>query len=397
MLRTIQFSVGLTLLIALEILRVYFIMPFPGSQLSESIDLAYFIHTKIFYFRVVGWLIILFPMLSFFWMGRTRAKVLVGIGLAAYFAIFYMFNYRFLADKMFYQPRLKIFATTADNKIDKKDLVLGIRINDKAKAYPIEVIGYHHQVRDTVGDQPVMITYCTVCRTGRAYSPSVDGKPESFRLVGMDHFNAMFEDASTGSWWRQVTGEAITGPSKGKILEEIPSEQMTLSAWLEQYPDSEILQPDSTFKDRYKGLKKFDEGTVESDLVGRDSLSWKNKSWVVGVQIGMSSRAYDWNDLVNKRVINDTLAGTPIVLALEADSASFHVWKRDTINLSMDQSNGKLKDIETGSGWNWQGRSTEGILQGQKLERVQAYQEFWHSWKTFRPQTSQYSSNKKSL
>jgi radical SAM superfamily enzyme YgiQ (UPF0313 family) len=127
MIRTIQFSVGLTLLIALEILRVYFIMPFPGSQLSESIDLAYFIHTKIFYFRVVGWLIILFPMLSFFWMGRTRAKVLVGIGLVAYFAIFYLFNYRFLADKMFYQPRLKIFATTANNTIDKKDLVLGIR------------------------------------------------------------------------------------------------------------------------------------------------------------------------------------------------------------------------------------------------------------------------------
>jgi hypothetical protein len=179
-------------------------------------------------------------------------------------------------------------------------------------------------------------------------------------------------------------------------LQEIPSEQMTLSAWLEQYPDSEILQPDSTFNDRYKGLKKFDEGTIASDLVGRDSLSWKNKSWVVGVQVGMSSRAYDWNDLVNERVINDTLAGTPIVLALESDSASFHVWKRDTINLSLNQSDGKLKDIETGSAWNWQGRSTEGILQGKKLERVQAYQEFWHSWKTFRPHTSQYVPKKKS-
>jgi hypothetical protein len=32
---------------------------------------------------------------------------------------------------------------------------------------------------------------------------------------------------------------------------------MTLSAWLEQYPDAEILQPDSTFKDRYKGLKNL--------------------------------------------------------------------------------------------------------------------------------------------
>ena len=43
-----------------------------------------------------------------------------------------------------------------------------------------------------------MVTYCTVCRTGRVFSPIVEGQPETFRLVGMDHFNAMFEDEGTG-------------------------------------------------------------------------------------------------------------------------------------------------------------------------------------------------------
>lgn len=59
-----------------------------------------------------------------------------------------------------------------------------------------------------------MVTYCTVCRTGRVYSPMVNGKLETFRLVGMDHFNAMFEDASTKSWWRQSNGDCIAGPLK---------------------------------------------------------------------------------------------------------------------------------------------------------------------------------------
>jgi hypothetical protein len=393
MIRTVQFSVGLILLIALEILRVYFIMPFPGSQRSESVDLAYFIHTNIFYFRMVGWLIILFPMLYFFWMGKRRAKVLTMIGLLTYFFIFYLFNFRFRADKLFYQPTHKVFASASANKISEDDLVLGVHLNNEAKAYPIEVIGYHHQVRDTVGKEPVMITYCTVCRTGRAYRPFVDGQPEQFTLVGMDHFNAMFEDASTGSWWRQVNGEAITGPAKGKTLPEIPSEQMTLKAWLALHPDSGIMQPDTTFNDRYEGLKKFDEGTVESDLIGRDSLSWKDKSWIVGVQLGMHSRAYDWNDLIEKRVINDTLAGTPIVVVLEPDSASFHVWKRDSLQLTIGDSGG-LKDLQTGSSWNWQGKSTQGVLEGQKLPVVPAYQEFWHSWKTFRPQSKQYQPEK---
>ena len=52
----------------------------------------------------------------------------------------------------------------------------------------------------------------------------VDGHPEQFRLVGMDHFNAMFEDSSTKSWWRQVNGEAVIGPNKGKQLRELRGE-----------------------------------------------------------------------------------------------------------------------------------------------------------------------------
>ena len=93
---------------------------------------------------------------------------------------------------------------------------MGVLVNGEARAYPIQFLGYHHQVRDTIAGQPIIVTFCTVCRTGRVFSPFVDGAPETFRLAGMDHFNAMFEDATTGSWWRQATGEAIAGPRRGK-------------------------------------------------------------------------------------------------------------------------------------------------------------------------------------
>lgn len=98
----------------------------------------------------------------------------------------------------------------------------------EASAYPIQFIGYHHQVRDTVGGQPVMVTYCTVCRTGRVFLPKVQGAAETFRLVGIDHFNAMLEDARTGTWWRQATGEAVGGPLRGEVLPEIASTQASL-------------------------------------------------------------------------------------------------------------------------------------------------------------------------
>jgi hypothetical protein len=41
--RIALFLVGILILIVAEVARVYYIMPFPGSQVDEVIDLAYFI------------------------------------------------------------------------------------------------------------------------------------------------------------------------------------------------------------------------------------------------------------------------------------------------------------------------------------------------------------------
>lgn len=388
------FLFGIIILVGVEIARVYFIMPFPGSQEDNVIDLAYFLHKNIYLFRVAGILLIAYPAYQLIRFGQSAIKWTAVSLIIFWLFVFYNTNYRLLAEKMFYQPEHKILVKADDNKVSDRSLVLGVYINNQAKAYPIEIIGYHHQVGDTLGGIPIMVTYCTVCRTGRVYSPFVNGEHESFRLVGMDHFNAMFEDSRTKSWWRQVSGEAITGPLKGKQLDEIPSEQMTLQAWLSRYPDSYIMQPDSVFKDRYKGLEKFDEGTTKSNLERRDSLSWKDKSWVVGVSLGLFARAYDWNDLVNHRVINDEIENTPLLVVLENDSASFHVWSRivvnDTLQFSFRDSLNTFTDSKTNSVWDMKGRCIKGALHGTSLKPIQSYQEFWHSWRTFHPNTERY-------
>jgi Ca2+/Na+ antiporter len=378
---------GVLILLGFEIASIYYIMPFPGSQREESIDLAYFLVTHRLYFRLAGFLLLAYPIFKFVTKGTTHRVLLVALVLL-YLMVFYQVNYRMRADAMFKQPRTITLLNPQANKVEESKLVVGLLINQQARAYPIEVIGYHHQVRDTVGGEQVMITYCTVCRTGRVFKPKVNGELENFRLVGMDHFNAMFEDNRTKSWWRQANGEAIAGPLKGTTLEELPSEQMTLKAWIERYPTTLILQPDSIFKDAYAELEKFDEGTTESSLERRDSLSWQEKSWVVGVEQGAISKAYDWNELLQQKVINDLVGETPVLVALQPDSISFHVWNRDS--LSFEVYGNELKDVQTSSKWNWQGKCVEGPLQGSQLKHVQSYQEFWHSWLTFHPNTSKY-------
>jgi len=281
--------------------------------------------------------------------------------------------------------------SASSDTTNRNHLIIGVAINNEAKAYPIEIIGYHHQVRDTIGGEPVMITYCTVCRTGRAYSPYIDGKLQDFRLVGMDHFNAMFEDAATKSWWRQESGTAIAGPLKGTSLKEIPSQQMKLQDWLALHPDSYVLQPDSNFKKEYADLRGYDEDTLKSSLEKHDSASWKFKSWVIGVNENNHFKAYDWNLLAGKKMIEDSIANIPLLLTMNKDERTFYVLNRSTSNgvlhFSYDSTNEILHDDKTNSTWNINGVCADGAMKGTQLKPVQAYQEFWHSWKEFHPQT----------
>jgi len=384
---------GLLLLFAAEISRVYFIMPFPGSQQANTIDFAYWLGRNIIWIRIVLLLLIALPLIQALRNNKWWQRILLAVVMILYAVIFYFFNFRFEADKMFYQPKHKNF-TAADKNGADTVLVIGVAINGEAKAFPIQIIGYHHQVRDTIGHTPAIITYCTVCRTGRVFSPVVNGKPEIFRLVGMDHFNAMFEDATTKSWWQQATGVAIAGLLKGQALNEIPSEQLSLAAWMRLHPNSTVLAPDSAYKKKYKNLAGYNKGTIDGDLEKRDSASWQLKSWIIGVVYQHQTKAYDWNELVKKQTIEDSLPGMPVLLALENDSTSFHVWSRivngRTLHFEKNGLRNTLTDSDTHSVWNMNGTCIEGALKDSQLTTVQSYQEFWHSWKNFHPATATY-------
>jgi hypothetical protein len=370
------FWLGITGLILFEIANVYFIMPMPGSQQMNSIDLAYFLYTWRWVFRVLFGLMIITGLFRSSW----KRKWPLAIPLLLVAAVIYMANFKMAADAMFKQPKQLLLVNAASNKVDSNRLVLGVSINGEARAYPIRFLGYHHHIQDTVGGIPVMVTYCTVCRTGRVFEPIVNGKKEKFRLVGMDHFNAMLEDATTKSWWRQVSGEAIAGKLKGQQLPEVFSTQTTLAEWLQLNPLSLIMQADPAFIKSYDSTFKFESGTSRSKLTGTDSLSWKEKSWVIGVKAGKLSKAYDWNRLKKERLIQDNIGATPVLLVLTKDNKSFFAFERpgESTNFSMTNDtlhfNNRFFRIDG-----------KGIDTSYSLKPLPASQEFWHSWRTFNP------------
>lgn len=396
---SLVFAACLVLLLLGEALRVYWIMPFPGSQTGDTLGRAYALHHAIPYLRIFFGLAALWALVSIFRYGTRLARILAALGAAVFAVVAYQANGPMSADVMFRQPDQLRFATASETTLAPSAPVVGIALEGpggqrQARAYPVQLIGHHHQVRDQVAGRPVMVTYCTVCRTGRVFDPVVAGKAENFRLVGMDHWNAMFEDASTGSWWRQASGQAVAGPRRGAFLGEIPSRQMTWQAWLALHPDSTVMEPDPEFAEQYAWLKGYAEGTSKGKLTGRNAASWQDKSWVVGVTTAGGSRAFDWNELAREKVLADPVGEVPVVLLMGADGASFYAFdarppgSETALALEPTADPAKFLDRPSGVVWSEQGRALDGPLAGTQLATVAAYQEFWHSWRTFHPDTT---------
>lgn len=372
------FYLGFAGLFLFEIANVYFIMPMPGSQRMNSIGLAYFLYSWRWLFRALFASLLLIGLFKTNWKRRWT----VSIPLVLLAVVIYMANFQMAADAMFKQPEKIVLATSKTNTVDSNRLVIGVVNEGVAKAYPIRFLGYHHFVYDSINGKNILVTYCTVCRTGRVFEPLVNGRPEKFRLVGMDHFNAMLEDATTKSWWRQSTGEAIAGTLKGTKLAEVYSAQTTLSEWLQLYPSSLIMQADQRSLNKYDTTLKYEEGRSKSKLTGTDSLSWKQKSWVVGVKRGNDYKAFDWNELKQKRVLQSTIGSSDIFLVLAADGKSFFAYQ-NPLNARVYLDNDTLTIQGKRYRLNGQGIDTALVL-----TPVKAYQEFWHSWQTFQPGTS---------
>jgi hypothetical protein len=394
------FWLGIFLLLVPALIHAYLLMPFPGSQDLEAISFVYYLEKIVLPSRIIGFLLIVWPLWQTLSSGNWKERIIRGSVFALCLGLFYFTDWMYKAERMFEEPGVVRFADAQHNQVPDSLLVIGVVEGNVAKAYPVNYLGYHHKVQDSVGTTPVLVTYCTMCRTGRVYSPVINGKYQAFRLVGARHYNAVIEDPDTKSWWYQATGEAAAGPLKGQMLQEINAEQLSLASWLDKYPHSLILQPDSTFAGEYNALKRYDrlqpidrDSTLSPDTLIR-------KSWVVGVIVQGKAKAYDWKQLQKHQLVNDTIGQVPVVVMLEKDSLSFHVWNRKIDNQALefvsDSAHPGFRDTASQSLWDYRGLCTEGNFKGKRLSKILAYQEYWHSWKFFHPSTTLWRGDNKS-
>lgn len=361
------FHFSVIALIAVEAYRTYLILPFPGSQESEMVHVSHVLYHYRWIIRAVLLVGIIIGARKTF----DKRKWIPVIELLFAGIVFYLANFQMTAENFFHEPEKVEFTSPNEAKVPLDALVISVTYGNESHAFPIRYLSYHHQVHDVIGGKNVQVTYCDVCRSGIVFDPAINGVNESFRLVGMDQFNAMFEDRTTKSWWMQANGECVAGELKGQKLIVIPSEQLTLAEWSKRYPNGKVMLPDPASIDKY-GEGSFEKGKDNDELTRTDTASWQDKSWVIGIELNGEYRAYDWNQLKRERLIHDQLGDETIMITVDDENVNFKAY----IVIDDDQSDSDTLVV--------------GYVPS-TLKPIPARQMFWHTWKTFYPETTRYS------
>jgi hypothetical protein len=274
-----------------------------------------------------------------------------------------------------------------DSLIGEDDIVIGIVINGKARAYPVNYMNKtpDHIVNDDLSGLPIALTWCPLAQAGAVYERRIGNQTFDFGVLGVDKGVLIMYDAQTNSQWIQLSGEATVGSMRKRRLEKLASLLTTWSEWKKLHPSTTVYLNRST---NYRPL--FTKEVFTAFIKSRNGPV-NNYDLIVGVEGQIRTKAYLLRELVNKRILNDMLEDAPILVYLHSDLTSVRIFDRTvedrtlTFDLYTDSA---LRDRETGTIWNpLTGAAEEGPLKGEELsEHVSTYS-LWYAWKWYRPDT----------
>ena len=303
----------------------------------------------------------------------------------------------------------------ADGWLGELEPVVLVEAGGAAKAYPLQVLTWHEIVNDEVGGVPISVTFCPLCNTAIGFQREFDGQVLDFGTTGrLRYSNLIMYDRQTETWWQQATGAGIAGKYAGSQLGFYPANIVSWQDFRERYPDAEVLSRDTGYSRSYgrNPYAGYDNINNRPFLYRgpRTPEELPPMARVLTVDLPEEAVAYPYETLEAERVINDTVAQTPVALfwqpgtasALDSGSiaagrdvgtgASFSRSLEGEV-LDFEWSDGAIRDRQTSSTWSLLGEATAGPLEGSKLEAVVSINHFWFSWAAFRPETRIYVSD----
>ena len=206
-------------------------------------------------------------------------------------------------------------------------------------------------------------------------------------------------DEETGSWWQQVTGEAIQGPLKGQHLRPVFHDELTFGLWKRENPVGRVLRPNEEIARAGKyAPSNWEERMARVPVTTSVALdrSLEPRTLVIGLTVNGASKAYPFEALLKQSLILDDVGGVPVFIVLGDDKRSVRAFesvvdgRKREFFVKPNAPSLTLVDAESASEWDFTGRAISGSLSGKQLKKVAVLNDYWFDWKAYNPRTLVY-------
>lgn len=276
--------------------------------------------------------------------------------------------------------------------LNDSDVVFGVSLGGKNRAYPKRILAWHEMVKDRVGGLSINGVYCTLCGSMIVYKTELDGKHYELGTSGfLYRSNKLMYDHETKSMWSTLQGRPVVGPlvDQGIQLEPLYVVTTTWGQWKADHPDTDVLSL------RTGHRRDYGEGVAYRDYFSTDKLMFtvpmldkrlKNKDEVLIVRDeGVEPIAIAAEFLNRQPLYQDQIGDTPFVVVTDASGAN-RVY--ESLDLTFQKASG-AKRLQSDNGIQW--TVTEDALVADqavtiagesvdRLQRISAHRAFWFGW-----------------
>lgn len=237
------------------------------------------------------------------------------------------------------------------------DLILGVSLGGEARAYPVAILNWHELVNDTLGGEPLLVSFCPLCGTGLVFDRRVAGEVRRFGVSGLLYrSDLLMFDRGTESLWSQISAEAVTGPLLGQRLRLLRARMNTWGRWRREHPETTVLSRETGHRRSY-GRSPYGTYAKSREVMFpvRVDRRYHPKMPTLGLRVpGEGARAYPGSELARAGgSVAERFLGRKVRVSYDADLVVF--------------------DVEAPP----------------EVEVVEGY---WFAWAAFHPETSVYTA-----
>jgi len=286
----------------------------------------------------------------------------------------------------------KVISAAEATWLGDKDVVFGVSVNGKARAYPKRILAWHEMAKDTIGGESLCCVYCTLCGSMVVYQTELSGQHYELGTSGfLYRSNKLMYDHGTQSMWSTLSGKPVVGPlvGQGIQLNRLSVVTTTWKEWRLRHPKTTALSLETGHhRDYGEGVayrSYFATDKLMFEVAVKDSrLANKASVFALRTEIPKPDRlAIAAKFLLENPVYHDRIGERNIVVVTEPQGASRAYYCEDLLFASFDGDT-TVFDKE-GKPWTLSENSLRSP--SKTFRRVPSHNAFWFGWYAAFPET----------